>query len=549
MIGIICKSSETEIVKEFFQLFKTPWEFFQENHKYEVVICTRKELPDVDAKLLIVFNTEKSSIDSKLNININSILKKVVKTEEDSEFPIYNSLVSLDSEGTSLLNLKDNSHSVAQVFNHSNGDIIRVGYDIFQEAEYLLKEGQPPEFASIPTLDIHLSLLRNWIISAGISFIEIPPVPAGYKFMACLTHDVDYITIKQHKFDHTMWGFLSRATIDSSIKFLRGKLSLRKLLKNWNAVLTLPLVYLGIIKDLWFNFDRYMELEKEYKSTFFIIPFKNKAGESVYLDQSERRATKYDIVDIRKEIQKLIENDFEIALHGIDAWHSSQSAKDEFARVTNETKNKQLGIRMHWLCYDSFTPAILDEAGFLYDSTFGYNETVGFRAGTSQVFRPPGTTSILELPLSIQDVALFMPGYLNLSDQEGLYLCHKILHHTFNCGGVITILWHLRSIAPERLWDDFYMKLLETLKDYNVFFATATQAVQWYSKRRTIEFKEVTFEKNHVKVKLLNNEEINNLSYIIRVHTPYATNTRFSQLNKCITDVALNNKQELSIPI
>jgi len=31
-------------------------------------------------------------------------------------------------------------------------------------------------------------------------------------------------------------------------------------------------------------------------------------------------------------------------------------------------------------------------------------------------------------------------------------------------GGVLTVNWHDRSIAPERLWDDFYLDLLDDLK-------------------------------------------------------------------------------------
>ena len=37
---------------------------------------------------------------------------------------------------------------------------------------------------------------------------------------------------------------------------------------------------------------------------------------------------------------------------------------------------------MHWLLHDANTPSVLDEAGYAYDSTVGYNETIGYRAGT-----------------------------------------------------------------------------------------------------------------------------------------------------------------------
>ena len=52
-------------------------------------------------------------------------------------------------------------------------------------------------------------------------------------------------------------------------------------------------------------------------------------------------------------------------------------------------------------------------------------------------------------------------------------------------GGVLTINWHDRSIAPERLWDGFYLKLLRELKSRGAWFATAAQTVSWFRKRRS----------------------------------------------------------------
>jgi hypothetical protein len=40
MIGILCKNAEQKIVQEFFELFKTPWEFYVPSRSYEVVIAS-----------------------------------------------------------------------------------------------------------------------------------------------------------------------------------------------------------------------------------------------------------------------------------------------------------------------------------------------------------------------------------------------------------------------------------------------------------------------------------------------------------------------------
>ena len=55
-------------------------------------------------------------------------------------------------------------------------------------------------------------------------------------------------------------------------------------------------------------------------------------------------------------------------------------------------------------------------------------------------------------------------------------------------GGCFTINWHDRSIAPDRLWKEFYRGLIEDLKSRGAWFATAGQAVSWFRKRRSVVF-------------------------------------------------------------
>jgi hypothetical protein len=61
-------------------------------------------------------------------------------------------------------------------------------------------------------------------------------------------------------------------------------------------------------------------------------------------------------------------------------------------------------------------------------------------------------------------------------------------------GGVLTLLWHDRSHAPERFWGDFYIRLLQTLKATDCWFGTAAQVVDWFRKRREVRFELVETE-------------------------------------------------------
>ena len=118
----------------------------------------------------------------------------------------------------------------------------------------------------------------------------------------------------------------------------------------------------------------------------------------------------------------------------------------------------------------------------------GYNETPGYRTGTGQVYRPAGARQLLELPLHIQDGALFFPQRLDLSEREAWELCASFTQHARTHGGVLTILWHDRSHGPERFWGEFYARLIAELKTLDAWFGTAGDVVEWFRARRTVTF-------------------------------------------------------------
>jgi len=256
---------------------------------------------------------------------------------------------------------------------------------------------------------------------------------------------------------------------------------------NWKAAFSLPFVYCGLATDFWETFGAYRRLEKSYPSTFFVIPKKDKAGRP--LDRPNGwRAARYDIDALEDELLTLIDDGCEVALHGIDAWSNTADGREERRIIQALTGRTEVGVRMHWLYFDQGSWAILDEAGFSYDSTSGYNEAVGYRAGTTQAFRPLSCERLLELPMHVMDTALFYKSHLNLSINEAMATIDQMITGVGRLGGVLTINWHDRSIAPERLWDRPYVDLLEKLSQEGAWFATASQAVAWFRKRRAFSF-------------------------------------------------------------
>jgi len=527
MIGVIANGIDQSTVAEFFELFKTLWEFWRPGTRYDVLLCSNSPVPENDASLVLLYGSQRQAFEVSRGIKTRSIRGTGLVTFRDRRMPIYGNFLLFDGQDDKLL-LHDGTGAATAVATVSGPQaMIRLGFDLFEEVHHVLTQGQPVELASIPTLELHISLLRQLILSQGVALVEIPPVPAGYRFIVCLTHDIDHPGVRYHKFDHTMFGFLYRAVIGSVIQFCLARRSLRQVAANWKAALSLPLVFAGIVKDFWNQLDRYLKLENELASTFFVIPTKGDAGIDPKGRTNPRRASPYDAAEIADEIKKLLCANREIGVHGIDAWRDSAKGDDERERIQEITGAGDIGVRMHWLYFDSQAPLMLEKAGFGYDSTFGYNETIGYRAGTAQVFKHPNVDHLLELPLHIMDTALFYPSYMNLSDEQAGAAMLPLIENTTGFGGVLTINWHDRSLGPERLWGDTYVTLLGDLRARTPWFATAAQAVSWFRKRRSAVIESVILEGDSVRVKISVDEDKSNLPGLrLRVHKTWSTNDR-----------------------
>ena len=552
MIGIISKEDQRDTVCEFFELFKTPWEFYHETSSYEVVITTRGDLLDVDAKLIILYGAERTLFDKENTYDNSDLRSHQVLVYNNILFPIYGKTRFFHKNKNAFTKAKDSGSIAGYYSNRQNRRYFRIGFDLFSEIKFLLNHGQPSEYAQIPTLEIHISMLRTMILSAGIPFVEIPPVPLGYNFITCLTHDVDFAGIRFHKFDRTVLGFLYRSTIGSFLRFFNGRLSWKSLLINLKACFNLPLVYLGLAKDFFDQFDRYIKLEKDLKSSFFVSPLKNYGGKDNSGKRLKSRAMKYDIFDIVPQVKKLISNGFEVGLHGIDACWDPEKGREESAKISKVTGEYQIGLRMHWLYFSEHSFKVLDDSGFKYDSTFGYNDAVGFRAGTVQVFRPVGVKNLLELPLNIQDTALFYPGRMNLSRQKAAILIDDILKHYSVFGGALTINWHQRSLGPERQWGHFYIHLLKKFKKYNIWFSTAGKSVRWFMKRRLTSFKFFALTSNNVKLALRGYAPDDTPGLVLRIYRPTnntSANSISYNFNLLSYDLPIHRDLEFNITI
>jgi hypothetical protein len=110
----------------------------------------------------------------------------------------------------------------------------------------------------------------------------------------------------------------------------------------------------------------------------------------------------------------------------------------------------------------------LDRLGFSYDTTLGYAERTGPRAGFSVPFRPWDISTgapmrILEVPLVLMDTTLSEERYLGLSPEDAWDEVERVLDHLHDVGGCASILWHNDRFdrVYGRGWDKLYERLLD----------------------------------------------------------------------------------------
>src|SRR5437016_13057551 len=103
MIGVASRLSEQEIVREFFELFKTEWEFEQPGVDYEVVICCAGDFGEKsNAKLVIFYGADSGATSSWPNVRTVCRGNRTLLFNKD-RLPIYGSCLSFPDSSDNQL--------------------------------------------------------------------------------------------------------------------------------------------------------------------------------------------------------------------------------------------------------------------------------------------------------------------------------------------------------------------------------------------------------------------------------------------------------------
>src|ERR1700689_3987364 len=104
MIGVIADSADHVVVREFFELFKTPWEFCRADRKYDVVLCSGDARFEGDAKLVVMYSGSETQFDHEQKVQSRCVPGSThVLSHQGNRIPIYGNTITFPEMGNSLL--------------------------------------------------------------------------------------------------------------------------------------------------------------------------------------------------------------------------------------------------------------------------------------------------------------------------------------------------------------------------------------------------------------------------------------------------------------
>lgn len=284
----------------------------------------------------------------------------------------------------------------------------------------------------------------------------VPPWPDDHGFGVCLTHDIDWVYMSP-----LAWG---RAAVAHLVRD-RGHRSFESLIEAARLGKKWPLC----------NFETTIAVEAEYgaaSSFFFLV---QSPGEDDY---------SYDIEALDAELGTILDHGCEIGLHGgFGCYRDLGQLATRKARLEAVTGRPVVGYRNHYLCFAvPLSWEVLRQAGFLYDTTFGYHDCIGFRNGMCHPFRPFNRElgreiDLLEIPLVISDAVLF--SYMRLDLDQAWTQIKALIDRVEEVQGVVTVLWHNKSMLGSNL--ALYRKILEYCGEHNAWMTSGREIAEWWT--------------------------------------------------------------------
>ena len=266
----------------------------------------------------------------------------------------------------------------------------------------------------------------------------------------CLTHDIDR-TYKSHQY---------------ITKFVRSifKLSYSGVVGQIKSL---------FVKHPYWGFNELIEIERDYnvRSTIFFL------NESIKFNPLkpitfQLSSGRYNINSSRIEgvIRYLDANGWEIAVHGSYNSYRDKSLMIKEKSVLEEIVGHEIiGIRQHYAKLSEKTWQYQQEAGFKYDSSFGYTDKIGFKDDKITPFAP-FNNDFYVIPLVVMDMCF-------VNRQNNWEELDFIMEQCENSNGVLVIDFHQHTFHEYDFpgYRDAYIRIIEKCRDRKAEFSTLSE--------------------------------------------------------------------------
>ncbi len=286
-------------------------------------------------------------------------------------------------------------------------------------------------------------------------------------FTIVLTHDVDYLPSKYNR------------GLPRLVRAIARQIVLRRRPAD---VLRLLTRYM-LSRQPYFLFDDVMRAEANHGacSSFQLVSTNEHRLDPTYEITHE---------PILSTLQRIAASDWEIALHGsYMASRVPAKLRDERLELERASNISVQGHRQHYL---NFHPSQLFDAiecaKFEYDSSVGYNDVSGARAGTFFPYRPFGVNhrrayNFWEIPFVLMDTTLATTN--NFSPRQALVHSQKILAPVAQACGTVAIIWHLEQLSGllDPGFECVYFDLLDWIRAQGGVMTTGRAVVRNWNAR------------------------------------------------------------------
>lgn len=308
-------------------------------------------------------------------------------------------------------------------------------------------------FTEIPVVDIYCRILFKVISILLPEYVRDLHWQDGKDFAVALSHDIDY------------WNYWTREHLHKTYRYNLSTIYKRPLRAVYK--LLCHFVSKAISNNPKSKIKKLMKKEEKrrVRSTWFLM------AKGDYPDSRQNYITN---PEYREQIKELLQ-DKDVGMHGSpEAAFDLDVLKREMS-VLQELGFNPIGFRTHYLHFDyqkSF--AVLEQAGIKYDSSLGYWEHIGYRAGTSFPFYPFNIKEnrpfqVLEIPLAVMDTTLLSKNAMNLNVFSARLRLSDLISRSAAYNSLLTLLWHNNTFDKIDYpgWGGLYWRTINNAKKRN----------------------------------------------------------------------------------